>query len=55
LYSEQRLLDVLAANHQCDVKHLTENVVTSISDYVSTAEQSDDLTILIVNYKKQSN
>lgn len=55
LYSEQRLLDVLAANHQCDVKHLTENVVASISDYVSTAEQSDDLTILIVNYKKQSN
>lgn len=52
LFSEQRLLVTLETNYKCPVKELTEHVMNSIAEHVKQAEPSDDLTILIINYKK---
>lgn len=52
LYSEARLLKTLEVHSKYGVKRLTEQVLESVSEHVLMAEQSDDITILIVNYKK---
>lgn len=52
LYREDRLMKTLSTHHQCDVKCLTEQVLKSVAEHVLDAEQSDDLTILVIKYKK---
>ena len=52
LYSEECMLKTLSVHHHYDVKRLTEQMLESVADHVLTAEQSDDLTILVIKYKK---
>lgn len=52
LYSEEKLLKTLALNNQFGVRRMVNCIVESVSEHVLEAEPSDDLTILIVNYKK---
>ncbi|MEG1644853.1 MAG: SpoIIE family protein phosphatase [Alistipes sp.] len=52
LYREDRLMETLSAHHQCDAKRLTEQVLKSVAEHVLDAEQSDDLTVLVIKYKK---
>ncbi|MEG3047207.1 MAG: PP2C family protein-serine/threonine phosphatase, partial [Mucinivorans sp.] len=52
LYRQDRLMQTLSLHHQCDVKRLTEQVLESVAGHVLDAEQSDDLTVLVIKYKK---
>lgn len=52
LYREDRLLETLSVHHKCDVERLTEQVLESVAGHVLNAEQSDDLTVLVIKYKK---
>lgn len=52
LYREDRLLKTLSVHHECDVQRLTEQVLESVAGHVLNAEQSDDLTVLVIKYKK---
>jgi sigma-B regulation protein RsbU (phosphoserine phosphatase) len=51
LYSEDRLLTTLEVHSKYGVRRLTEQVLESVSEHVLMAEQSDDITIMVVNYK----
>ena len=52
LYEDDNLLKALSTCQEKDVRHLTENVLASVAEHVAGAEQSDDLTILVIKYKK---
>jgi sigma-B regulation protein RsbU (phosphoserine phosphatase) len=48
LYSQQRLFALLAENKQKDAKGLVEACLSDIAMFRGTAEQNDDITLLIV-------
>lgn len=50
LYSEARLLQVLRNYVGREPQTITKDVVSSVEEHVNGAEQSDDLTILTINY-----
>lgn len=52
LYRKERLLKTLSGHRQYGMKQLTEQVLESVAEHVLDAEQSDDLTILVIKYKK---
>lgn len=52
LYTESKLLKTLAINHKLGVRRMVNCVVDSVAEHVLEAEPSDDLTILVLNYKK---
>ena len=55
-FTEQRILDVakesLATNNH-NPHRLVENMTNAVKDFVNGAEQSDDLTMLAIQYTKQ--
>lgn len=50
LYGEEKLIDVLANSHKNEPKKIIENVMNTIKDYSKGAEQSDDITMLAIQY-----
>lgn len=53
LFSDEQLLKILKTNTNLNVKQMINAVVNSVADHVKDAEPSDDLTALVINYKKQ--
>lgn len=53
LYSEQRLLDFLSNSTCRNPTNMIKDVSQSISAFSGTAEQSDDITMLALKYKKK--
>ena len=51
LYSEEHLLDFLAAYHQMEPAKVVDEVHHDIERHATGAEQSDDITMMCVNYK----
>ena len=51
LYGEELLLSTLSDNASLDVRNMVATVIHSVTGHVQTAEASDDLTILIIQYK----
>ena len=55
LYSDQRLIDTLKSIVNTNNPQNVINIVKqSVDKFVNGNEQSDDLTMLIINYKTQS-
>lgn len=52
LYSDEQLLKTLETHSKLNVKQMIEVVINSVSEHVKEADQSDDLTALVINYKK---
>lgn len=50
LYSERRLLETVVNSKGLDVKQITELIVSSVEQHVNGALQSDDITILTMNW-----
>ncbi len=51
LYSEEHLLEFLAAYHQVEPAKVVDEVHHDIERHATGAEQSDDITIMFINYK----
>ena len=51
LYSDEYLLDFLAGCHQEKPTGIVEKVYADIERHALGAEQSDDITMMCVNYK----
>ncbi|WP_455667300.1 SpoIIE family protein phosphatase [Phocaeicola sp.] len=51
LYSDERLLNIVQENSRQDVRQLVDTVTDSIKAYAGKAEQSDDLTVLVIHYE----
>lgn len=49
-FGMERLLKVLTDSHSIDARQLVENTVRLYSDYIGTAPQRDDLTLLALSY-----
>ncbi|MEG1539389.1 MAG: SpoIIE family protein phosphatase [Muribaculaceae bacterium] len=54
LYSEKRLLEALQGERNNDVQGIINDILMSISRHVNMTAQSDDLAILVIDYKPQS-
>lgn len=54
LYSEKRLIEIVEENAHKDVKEIVESTLDSVASHVKEAEQSDDLTVLVIHYKSKS-
>ena len=54
LFGSERLTDVLRSNRDLPAHEMTKNVLAAIRDFASGIEQSDDITLLILRYKKGS-
>lgn len=52
LYSETKLLKTLEKDRDMNVPNVVENILASIKEHSFGAEQSDDITILLFQYKK---
>ena len=52
-YGEIRLLKYVNANKNLSHDLLIENLYYDINDFVNGAEQHDDITVLVLDYKKQ--
>jgi len=50
LFSEEKLLDVLAKNKDDTVSNIINTVKTAVEQHVSGAVHSDDITMLIFKY-----
>ena len=51
LYGDNRLLETLKTNSGQDVRQLVDTVIASVKTYAGEAEQSDDLTVLVIHYE----
>ncbi len=51
LYSEKRLLDIISQYSSDSVNILIDKILSSVHDHVKETPQSDDLTLLVINYK----
>lgn len=51
LYGDERLLSTLATIGTYDVRTIVDSVASSVADHVQQAEASDDMTILLIDYK----
>ncbi len=52
LFGDGRLQDVLASpGHQYVVKEITHCILENMAEFTKNAEQSDDITILVLSYK----
>lgn len=50
LYSDERLVEFLKANHSLAINNLIKEVFSSVHDYSKNTEQSDDITAVAVRY-----
>ena len=51
LFSDQRLMNLLQTKHDHHPRTIVEAVLNDLSMFVDGAEQSDDITVLCVQYK----
>lgn len=51
LYSEETLIQLLSSYPKIGVREMVKLVEESVAKHVGSAEPSDDLTILVINYK----
>lgn len=51
LYSDERLLQTVSRYSSLDVRCLIDKVSESVAVHVQEAEQSDDITMLVIHYK----
>ena len=51
LYGTDRMLDALNSEPGADVRKLIENIQDSVSGFAGNTEQSDDITMLCLEYK----
>ena len=51
LYSDEHLLEFLASYQGEDPKNVVEGVMEDIHRHAIGAEQSDDITVMCLNYK----
>lgn len=53
LFGDSRLLETISINTNADVRKLVDSVVCSVEAHVQEADQSDDMTILVVHYEPE--
>jgi serine phosphatase RsbU (regulator of sigma subunit) len=51
LYGEQRLEDLLNRNATLAPENLSDMIITDVESFAGSAEQFDDITLLILEYK----
>lgn len=54
LYSEKRLIEVLTNTANHDTRAITDIILNGVAQHVQGIQQSDDLTILAIDYKPNS-
>ena len=52
LYGENRLIDFMNQNRRCEAQKLLKALKENIDGFVGTAPQFDDITMLMLDYKK---
>lgn len=52
IYTDEKLIESISEHHSYCVKGMTEHILESVSLHAHSVEQSDDITILVINYKK---
>lgn len=50
LFSDERLLSIIRANHEMNSMQLVQKIKQEIKNFAQDAEQSDDITILAITY-----
>lgn len=55
LYGEKRLKEVASVNYELDVNSFIDTILKSVKAHVGNYEQSDDITMLMINYKYSNN
>ncbi|MBO0801218.1 MAG: serine/threonine-protein phosphatase, partial [Blastocatellia bacterium] len=50
-YGEERLIRVLIANRDLSAPELEINILRSVREWISDAEQEDDLTLVVVKVR----
>lgn len=53
LFGEERVLNVLASQQQYTVQNLIDHVKQSVTEFAGEAEQSDDITMVALQFKRQ--
>lgn len=51
LYSEQRLIELIRGLRHCPVEEMSKHLMKNIADYSQNVPQSDDITVLALEYK----
>ena len=51
VYSDARLLGLLEGRHNQTAESITEAILSDVDEFVNGAEQSDDITILVLHRK----
>ena len=51
-FGETRLLACLEANRRCEPAHLLQKVLSCVQEFTASAAQSDDVTALVLKYRK---
>lgn len=54
LYSEELLLKIITQNATLNVRDMVNTTLASITNHVNEANQSDDLTMLVIHYKSNT-
>ena len=54
LFSESRMMDVLAKVNGLRPQQIVDSILTEVGRFVNGAEQSDDLTMLVIRYQQSA-
>lgn len=54
LLGEEKMLKILSAEAEKDIRSMTDKIIGSVDKHVQTAAASDDLTILIIHFEPES-
>ena len=54
LFSENRMMDVLAKVNGLRPQQIVDSILTEVGRFVNGAEQSDDLTMLVIRYQQSA-
>ena len=54
MYDDARLKEVLCANHKSNASELTKIILNDVKHFTKGADQYDDETVLIFEFKDQS-
>jgi len=49
-FTDEKLLEIFEENKNQTVEHIADNILSSVAVHASAAEQSDDITILVLKY-----
>ena len=53
LYMDDKMLSTLTEYGKCDVREIIERIMESVKEHAGDAEQSDDITMISIEYKKE--